>query len=64
MAETTQKIVRHDIFCKGGELDGKKFAPCEYMYVSETDDPCNECLSKAVNDNSRKPVNYIAKEKK
>lgn len=62
--ESTKKLVRFDIFCKGGELDGKTFPPCEYMYVSETDDPCNYCMTQEINENSRKPVNYIPKERR
>lgn len=63
MSETTKKLVRFDIFCKGGELDGKKFAPCSFSEVPDVQDPCNTCLANQVNDNSRKPTNYIPKEK-
>lgn len=62
--EQQKKMTRGDVFCKGGELDGKKFAPCVYATTYECDDPCNECMATPVNDNSRKPINYIPKDKK
>lgn len=62
--EQTKKLVRHDIFCNGGELDGKSFPPCINRDIDEVEEPCNSCLATPVNDNSRKPINYIPKENK
>lgn len=64
MAEgKTTKIVRFDIFCNGGELDGKVWPACIHKDVPDTENPCNMCLNGKVNENSRKPTNYIPKEK-
>ena len=31
---------------------------CKHKDISETEDPCNDCLDEPVNENSRKPVNF------
>ena len=55
----TTKIVRFDVFCNGGELDGKVWPACVNKNTPETEKPCNRCLNVKANENSRKPVNYI-----
>ena len=45
-------IVEYEKYCK----------TCEYyLLVKETEDPCNECLTYPVNDDSRKPTMYKKK---
>jgi hypothetical protein len=34
---------------------------CEFETVSETEDPCNECLTNPTNIDSRKPVKFEPK---
>lgn len=48
-----EKLVRFWEYC----------SKCEYLKVSETEDPCNECLTHASNFDSEQPVNYKEKEK-
>ena len=36
---------------------------CKYFELSATDEPCNECLSNPVNENTRVPLKYEEKEK-
>ena len=35
---------------------------CKHKTLSESDEPCNECLTYAMNDDSHKPVNFKPKE--
>lgn len=46
--DTIQKLVHFYKWC------GK----CKYRLKSECDEPCNECLTYPVNENSHKPVNF------
>lgn len=46
------KIVRFDIYCP----------KCVHRDVSETDDPCNRCLTQGWNEDSNKPIEYKAKD--
>lgn len=46
--ETHDKEVRYDLYC----------CTCKYKDVDQADDPCDECLSTAMNDGSVEPVNY------
>lgn len=48
------KLVRFDLYCKD----------CKYRKLNENEEPCNECLTHAVNLHSRKPVNFIFDENK
>lgn len=34
---------------------------CKYQNKSETDEPCNDCLSNPINTDSHKPVNWEEK---
>lgn len=48
--EDNEKVeVRFDIYCE----------KCKYYQLSETWDPCNECLACPYNYNTAKPVNYV-----
>lgn len=51
--EILDKIVEFHEYCK----------KCEFFELNESEEPCNECLSNPVNQNSKKPVNYKEKEK-
>ena len=44
--ETTEKIVKFDIYCK----------TCKYKDRDEHLDPCNECLANGRGENTRKPM--------
>ena len=48
------KEVRFDLYCK----------TCKYVDLKDTDEPCNECLTEAINYASVKPVKYEEKKKK
>ena len=50
--EILDKIVEFDEYCK----------KCKFFELDESEEPCNECLSNPVNQNSKKPVNYKEKE--
>lgn len=52
--EPRKKLVFFDQYCK----------KCAHKTTYECDEPCNECLTNPVNEDSHKPVNYIEKEKK
>jgi hypothetical protein len=42
----------------------EKYCPlCKNSNVSETEDPCNECLTTPANINSHKPINFEEKTK-
>lgn len=45
------KIVEFEKYCNR----------CRFRETYEGDDPCNECLSEPVNDDSRKPVRFWPK---
>lgn len=49
--ETKDKFVDFHLYCP----------KCQHKDLPETEDPCNECLTEPVNENSHKPVNYIPK---
>lgn len=34
---------------------------CEYVKVDENEEPCYECISTAVREHSRKPINFKEK---
>lgn len=36
---------------------------CKYVHLDEHEDPCNDCLSVPVNEDSRKPVRFKEEEK-
>ena len=42
------KEVRYDIYCKS----------CEFFTCSASNDPCNECLGRPSNQDSKVPVNF------
>ena len=46
--DTIQKIVHFHEWCN----------KCKNRLTSECDDPCNECLTYPMNENSHKPVNF------
>lgn len=48
------KHVHFDLYC----------LKCVHLNVPETEDPCNECLTNPVNEDSHKPVNFIEGRKK
>lgn len=35
---------------------------CKFEEVPGIDDPCNDCLTNAVNEDSHKPINYKEKD--
>ena len=41
-------LVEYEKYCK----------TCEHAGTDETKDPCNDCLTYPVNDDSRKPIHY------
>ena len=46
-------------------VDFRKYCrTCKHRDAPETDEPCNECLEYPVNLYSRKPVNYVAADRK
>lgn len=47
----TQKIVEFEKWCN----------KCKYEDISELDDPCFDCISEPVNEDSRKPVKFEEK---
>jgi hypothetical protein len=46
-----EKIVKYDEYCD----------KCKHKDIPEDEDPCNECLTEPVNEDSRKPINYKEK---
>lgn len=47
--EIFTKIVDYETYCQ----------KCKHKDLNDTDDPCNECLTKSVRtDGSRKPINF------
>lgn len=52
MDETTEMEVRFDIYCQ----------KCKYGPLDEHKDPCNDCLDRPSNVNSRKPIRFKEKE--
>lgn len=52
MNEYGQKFVEFYVYCP----------QCKYNDQREDMDPCNDCLSEPVNNNSRKPVYFKKKE--
>lgn len=44
-----ERIVDFEKYCK----------TCRYYETEETEDPCNECLTEPVREDSRKPAKYI-----
>lgn len=54
MADNDDKIVYFNKWCSS----------CKHFNDDETDDPCNECLTNPVNQNSHKPVRFEQKEDK
>lgn len=49
-----EKEVMYSEYCK----------KCLYFELDETEDPCNECLTYPVNENSIVPINFKEKEVK
>ena len=43
-----ERIVDFEKYCK----------TCRYYETNETEDPCNECLTEPVREDSRKPAKY------
>ena len=50
--EQTNKFVEFDKYCP----------KCKFKDISETEDPCNECLTEPVNEHSHKPVKFEGSE--
>lgn len=50
----SEKEVRFDIYCKD----------CKYEDKKENEDPCWDCLTETVNQDSKKPVYFKEKEQK
>lgn len=50
----TNKIVRYAEYC----------CQCKFSPVKGTDEPCNECLTNPVNEDSHKPINFEYENKK
>ena len=46
--ENQMKFVEFDKYCD----------KCAHKETNEWEEPCNECLSNIVNENSHKPVNF------
>lgn len=47
------------MFNKKVIVDFAAYCPkCKHYKLAEYKDPCNECLSTPVNDNSTKPINW------
>lgn len=36
---------------------------CKFENLTEEDEPCDECLSNPVNEDSHKPIDFVEKEK-
>lgn len=53
MNEVVDKIVEYHKYCK----------TCLYRYCPQDEQPCDECLSNPVNQNSKMPVKYKRDEK-
>ncbi len=51
--EINDKIVEFEKYCK----------KCEFRYCPQDMEPCDECLSNPVNENSKKPIKFIKDEK-
>jgi hypothetical protein len=51
--QTDTKFVAFDVYCP----------LCINSKLAETEDPCNECLTTPVNQNSHKPINFKPVEK-
>lgn len=49
-----QKIVEFWEYC----------CQCKYSPLKQDQDPCNECLTNPVNEDSKKPVNFVYEDKK
>lgn len=47
-----KKLVDYWKYCK----------TCKHTDIIETEDPCNECLTTPVNEDSHKPINYEKEE--
>ena len=45
---SNEKEVRFDLYCK----------TCAHYQEDESEDICNECLTRPVNENSVKPINW------
>lgn len=44
------------------ECDFHTYCPrCEYRRLEETEDPCNECLSIPMNEDTHKPIHFREK---
>ena len=44
------------------EVDFEYYCPkCKHEEVSETKDPCNECLDQCWNEETRKPIKFVEK---
>lgn len=41
-------------------VDFRYCLECKHAKVIDTDEPCNECLTSPVNENSRKPIHFVA----
>lgn len=46
------RIVEFDKYCQF----------CEHVHVLETNEPCNECLTYPVNEDTHRPINFIESE--
>lgn len=49
--ETKYKIVEFDKYCDN----------CKHKDLNDDLEPCNECLTNPVNENSKKPINFEEK---
>ena len=44
-------------------IDETMCATCVHKNVIETSEPCHSCMEAAINENSKKPINYILDKK-
>lgn len=48
LSKTMEKIVEFELYC----------SKCKHYDSSDTDDPCDYCLSVPARENSRRPIKY------
>lgn len=45
-------------------VDETMCGTCIHKNVPEVNEPCHSCMEAAVNENSKKPINYVERKKK
>lgn len=54
LLKTMQKIIDFGVYCQ----------KCKYFDRAENEDPCWDCLTLPVNEDSHKPTEFVEKEEK